>query len=160
MSLHRGGGRGANYTRHRFSRAVHMEFGWINNKQINTPVSRSNFFKTRNLQEFKDHVLHSDFIKIHFRRLFLCVAETHSIFLLCHMFLWCSFTNNAWSHGINERNQIIAAQKRYEYWFNFEGPSCNYQWRHHISRNVYLPDCLLNKLFRLSLHFSFNFLHK
>ena len=42
---------------------------------------------------------------IHFRQIFLCVAETHAIFLLFHMFLWCSFTTNALSYGINERNQ-------------------------------------------------------
>ena len=42
---------------------------------------------------------------IHFRQIFLCVAETHAIFLLLHMFLWCSFTNNALSFGINERKQ-------------------------------------------------------
>ena len=39
------------------------------------------------------------------RQIFLCVAETHTIFRLFHTFLWCSFTNNACSRGINERNQ-------------------------------------------------------
>jgi len=48
---------------------------------------------------------------IHFRQIFLCVAETHAIFLLFHMLLWCSFTNNAWSHGINERNQNNSGAK-------------------------------------------------
>ena len=35
---------------------------------------------------------------------------------------------------------VIAAQKRCEFWFFLEGPSCNYQWRHHTSGNGYLPD--------------------
>ena len=41
---------------------------------------------------------------IHFPQIFLCVTETHAIILLFHMFLWCFFTNSAWSHGIDERN--------------------------------------------------------
>ena len=48
---------------------------------------------------------------IHFRQILLCVAETQAIFLLFHMFLWCSFTSNVWSHGINERNQNNSGAK-------------------------------------------------
>ena len=48
---------------------------------------------------------------IHFRQIFLCVAETQAIFLLFHMFLWCSFTSNVWSHGINERSQNNSGAK-------------------------------------------------
>ena len=44
---------------------------------------------------------------IHFPQIFLCVTETHAIILLFHMFLWCFFTNSAWSHGINERNSSM-----------------------------------------------------
>ena len=49
--------------------------------------------------------------RIHLRQIFLCVAETQAIFLLFHMFLWCSFTSNVWSHGINERNQTNSGAK-------------------------------------------------
>ena len=48
---------------------------------------------------------------IHFRQIFLCVEETQAIFLFFDMFLWCSFTSNVWSHGINERNQTNSGAK-------------------------------------------------
>ena len=80
-----------------------------------TLVSRSDFFETRkkllhswNLQEFKDHSTQTASKTQPLNSasaVFLCVAERHAIFLLFHMFLWCSFTNNAWSHAINKRNQ-------------------------------------------------------
>ena len=88
---------------------VHMDFVWINNTTSRfTLVSRSIFFKTRKnyyipgicknskTTPLRMHQKHNRWI--HF-------ADTHIIFLSFHMFLWCSFTNNAWSHGINERNQ-------------------------------------------------------
>ena len=73
---------------------------------------RSNFFKTWkkilhtwNLQEFKDHSTQNASKTVNsLSPIFLCVTETHAIILLFHMFLWCSFTNSAWSHGINERD--------------------------------------------------------
>ena len=93
-------------------------YGFSLNKQHAckfTLVSRSNFFKPRkkllhswNLQEFKDHSTQTTSKTQPLNSasaVFLCVAERHAIFLLFHMFLWCSFTNNAWSHAINKRNQ-------------------------------------------------------
>ena len=55
------------------------------------------------------HQKHNRWIQL--PQLFLCVAERHAIFLLFHMFLWCSFTNNAWSHAINKRNQNKSGAK-------------------------------------------------
>ena len=42
---------------------------------------------------------------LHFRKIFLSGAETHAIFLFFHVFLWCSFTNNAWSHETDKRDK-------------------------------------------------------
>ena len=62
-----------------------------------TPASRSNFFKTRKnyyiaeicknskITPLRMHQKHNRWI--HFTQIFLCVAETHAIFLLLHMFL-------------------------------------------------------------------------
>ena len=102
-------------------RAYQLKFrvyGFCLNKQHAckfTLVSRSNFFKPRkkllhswNLQEFKDHSTQTTSKTQPLNSasaVFLCVAERHAIFLLFHMFLWCSFTNNAWFHAINKRNQ-------------------------------------------------------
>ena len=55
------------------------------------------------------HQKHNRWIQL--PQLFLCVAERHAIFLLFHMFLWCSFTNNAWSLAINKRNQNKSGAK-------------------------------------------------
>ena len=108
-------------------------------------VSQSNFFKNRKnyylpetcknsmttpLRKFEEH-----YRWLHFRKIFLSVAETHAIFLFFHVFLWCSFANHAWSHGIDKRDNNKGAQKHCEYWFLLQGPRSHYQWRHHISRN-------------------------
>ena len=74
---------------------------------------RSNFFKTWKKKYYIPEICKNSKTTqlrmhqkrwIHFPQIFLCVTETHAIILLFHMFLWCSFTNSAWSHGINERN--------------------------------------------------------
>ena len=73
---------------------------------------RSNFFKTWKKYYIPEICKNSKTTQlrmhqkrwIHFPQIFLCVTETHAIILLFHMFLWRSFTNSAWSHGINERN--------------------------------------------------------
>ena len=108
-------------------RAYQLKFrvyGFCLNKQHAckfTLVSRSDFFETRkkllhswNLQEFKDHSTQTASKTQPLNSgsaVFLCVAERHAIFLLFHMFLWCSFTNNAWSHAINKRNQNKSGAK-------------------------------------------------
>ena len=98
-----------------------VEMNNPNKYWIELLVSRSNFFKTKKYYyipeickkskatAFRLYQKHNRWI--HFRRLFLCVAETQAIFLLFHIFLWCSFTNNAWSHGINEKNQNNSGAK-------------------------------------------------
>ena len=78
----------------------------LNKQQLEnfTLISQSNFFKTR-----KNYYIHSECIKktqpvnslsadlsLHCRD-----ARHLSLF---QIFLWCSLTNNAWSHYINERN--------------------------------------------------------
>ena len=55
---------------------------------------------------------------------------------LFYMFLWCSFTNNASSHGINKRDQNNnKSVSNIDFSLKVQD-----QWRHHISRNGYLPD--------------------
>ena len=86
-----------------------------------TLVSRSNFSKTRKNYYIPEICKNSKTTPlrmhkknnrwIHFRKIFLCVAVTHSLFLLPHMFLWCSFTTNGWSYGINKRDQNNSGAK-------------------------------------------------
>ena len=110
---------------------MHMNESWIGfclniNMQI-TIVSRSNLFSKTEKKNYyipeicknlkttplKIHKKHNRWI--HFGQIFLCVAETHATFLLFDMFLRCSFTNNALSHGIKKGTKINALQKRCEY---------------------------------------------
>ena len=100
-----------------FSHGNYHAYGLCLNKKRSkfNLVSRSNFFKTwknyyipeicKNSKASQLRINKTDSRWIHFRQIFLGATETHAIFLLLHLFLWCSFTNNAWSHGINERNQ-------------------------------------------------------
>ena len=140
---------------------VHMDFVWINNKQIYSSISeyffphKKKILHTWNLQKFKDYStqnasktqsLNSLSADLSLR----CRDAGHLSF--GHMFLWCSFTSNVWSHGINERNQNNSGAKALRILILFEGPRCNYQWRHNISRNGYLPDCPPNCLFFFSFY--------
>ena len=47
---------------------------------------------------------------------------------------------NALSHGIKKRNQTKCAAKALWMLILSVGPRCHHRWRHHISRNGYLPD--------------------
>ena len=59
-------------------------------------------------------------------------AETHSFFLLLHVFLWCSFKNITWFHTINERNQNNSGAKALRVLII---------WRSKMQLSVTSPDC-------------------
>ena len=96
---------------------MHMDFVW---SKFNL-VSRSNFFKTwknyyipeicKNSKATQLRIHKTDTaVDFTFRRSFSALQKRKPSLLL-HIFHWCSFTNIAWSHGINERNQNNSAAK-------------------------------------------------
>ena len=116
-------------------------FVWINNNKF-TLVSRSNFLKTRKNyytpeicknSKTTPHAWKSQLFTSRSDQMFLCVAGKHAIFL-------CFTCSSDGPLQITRGLMKKALLKRCKYWFFFEGPRWNYQWRHHISRNGYLPD--------------------
>ena len=90
---------------------THMDFVW---SKFNL-VSRSNFFKTwknyyipeicKNSKATQLRIHKTDTaVDFTFGRSFSALQKRKPSF-------WCSFTNIAWSHGINERNQNNSAAK-------------------------------------------------
>ena len=103
-----------------------------------TLVLQRNFFKTRK-NYYNTLRMHKKTQPVNSLS---AVLSLHCRDAMFHMFLWCSLTNNTWSHDINDRkfHNNRGAKVLWKYWFFFEGPRRNYQWRHHISRNGYLLD--------------------